>query len=69
MDNNEDRVDDSQIEIKCMSTIAGGTTGCIIKPNNTDPASLSVTEPDAVSKEMQKDIAEYNDNLFWNIRY
>ena len=69
MDKNEDRVDDSQIKIKCMSTTADDTTGCIIKPNNTDPASLSATAPDAVSKEMQRDIAEYNDILFWNIRY
>ena len=69
MDENEGGIDDSQIEIKCMSTKAGDTTGCITKRKNIDPASLSVTEPDAVSKEMQKDIDEYNDNLFWNIRY
>jgi len=69
MDENEGGIDDSQIEIKCMSIKAGDTTGCITKRRNIDPASLSVTEPDAVSKEMQKDIDEYNDNLFWNIRY
>ena len=69
MDENEGGIDDSQIEIKCMSTKAGDTTGCITKPKNIDPASLSVTEPDPVSNEIQKDIAEYNDTLFWNTRY
>ena len=36
---------------------------------DTDDATSSKNESDTISKEIQKDIADYNDNLFWNTRY
>ena len=68
MDENKDSVDDSQIKIKNISTKTCDTADCTEKPNIIEPASPSVILPETISKEMQKNISEYNDTLFWNIR-